>query len=242
MVYNRKKRYGRYTVEKRVDKTTEAQDTSFIVKRKNEMMTLTLVPLFTVLMCISAKLTIPIPVIPITLQVTVAIMSGLLLGARLGVMSQVLYVGMGLLGLPVFSSGGGVGYVFTGTFGYLLGFILCAFTGGLLADRLEKKKGTVKVPYLSILPIAIISLLVCYVSGILYLYFLSNFYTGYAGTKYSFLTTLAYGALPFIGKDLLLTILAAELTRRLWRFRRHNTVHTEKTASVVCDTVKDQVD
>jgi len=193
-------------------------------------------------MCISAKLTIPIPVIPITLQVTVAIMSGLLLGARLGVLSQLLYVGMGLLGLPVFSSGGGIGYVVTGTFGYLLGFIFCAFIGGLLADRLEKKKGTVTVPFLSILPIALISLLVCYISGILYLYFLSNYYTGYAGTKYSFLTTLAYGALPFIGKDILLTVLAAELTRRLWRFRRHVTVKTAKTASVASDTMQHQVD
>jgi biotin transport system substrate-specific component len=229
-------------MENRVNLTKKTKEDTFLIRRRRWMMTLTLVPLFTVLMCISAKLTIPIPVIPITLQVTVAIMSGLLLGARLGVLSQVLYVGMGLLGLPVFSSGGGIGYVFTGTFGYLLGFIFCAFTGGLLSDRLEKRKGTVKVPYLNILGISIVSLLVCYVSGVVYLYFLSNFYTGYAGTRYSFLTTLAYGALPFIGKDLLLAVLASELTRRLWRFRRHTAVKSSGTASVTGDTVKDQVD
>jgi biotin transport system substrate-specific component len=216
----------------RAEQTDRTKNESFLKRRRRLMTQLTLVPLFTVLMCISAKLTIPIPVIPITLQVTVAIMSGLLLGARLGVMSQVLYVGMGLLGLPVFSSGGGIGYVFTGTFGYLLGFIFSALVGGLLADRLEKKKGTVKVPYLSVLGISLTALLVCYVSGIVYLYFLSNYYTGYAGTKYSFLTTLAYGALPFIGKDLLLTILASELTRRLWRFRRHVDVKSVSIGSL----------
>ena len=229
-------------MKNRAEQTDSTKNESFLKRRRRLMTELTLVPLFTVMMCISARLTIPIPVIPITLQVTVAILSGLLLGARLGAFSQILYVGMGLLGLPVFSSGGGIGYVFTGTFGYLLGFILCAFVGGLLSDRLEKKKGTIEVPYLSILPIALISLLVCYASGILYLYFLSNFYTGYAGTKFSFLTTLAYGALPFIGKDLLLTILASELTRRLWRFRRHAGIKSADTVSTPGDAVKHQVD
>lgn len=229
-------------MEKTTDQTEKARDESFILRRKRLMTALTLVPLFTVLMCISAKLTIPIPVIPVTLQVTAAIMSGLLLGARLGVMSQLLYVGMGLLGLPVFSKGGGIGYIFTGTFGYLIGFIFCAFTGGILADRLEKRKGTVKVPYLSLLGISLVSLLACYISGILYLYVLSNYYTGYAGTRYSFLMTLAYGALPFIGKDLLLAVLASELVRRLWRFRRHAAVPLRVPPSDAGDAVKHKVD
>lgn len=229
-------------MENRADPIKHTKEESFLIRRRRLMTALTLVPLFTVLMCISAKISIPVPVIPITLQVTVAILSGLLLGARLGAMSQILYVGMGLLGLPVFSSGGGIGYVFTGTFGYLLGFIFCALAGGLLADRLEKRKGTVKAPYLCILGISIVSLLVCYSFGILYLYFLSNFYTGYAGTRYSFPLTLAYGALPFIGKDLLLAILASELARRLWRFRRHAPVKHASSHSVSGDAVKDQVD
>lgn len=192
---------------------------SFRESRKNRLLALTLVPLFTVLMIVSAKIVIPVPVIPITLQVTVAIMSGLLLGARLGFLSQLLYLFMGLMGLPVFARGGGIGYVVTGSFGYLVGFAFCALTGGILADMLDRRTNKVRVSYVRILLISFTALIVCYLFGITYLYFLSNFYTGFAGTKYSLMTTLAYGALPFIGKDILLCVLAAELTRRLWRFR-----------------------
>lgn len=192
---------------------------SFQQKRRKQLLSLTLVPIFTVLMCVSAKIVIPVPVIPITLQVTVAIMSGLLLGGRLGFLSQALYLFMGLIGLPVFASGGGIGYVVSGSFGYLVGFLFSALVGGILADLLDKRNGGKNVSFVYILLISIISLFVCYLFGITYLYFLSNYYTGYAGTKYSFYTTLAYGALPFIGKDIVLCVLASELTRRLWRIR-----------------------
>ena len=193
---------------------------TFHEKRKNQLLSLTLVPVFTVLMCVSAQITIPVPVIPFTLQVTVAIVSGLLLGSRLGFLSQALYLFMGLMGLPVFAGGGGgIGYVMRGSFGYLVGFLFCALIGGFLADITDIRTNGVKVSYMRILLISLTALLVCYAFGISYLYFLSNYYTGYAGTKYSFVTTLAYGALPFIGKDIGLCFLAAELTRRLWRFR-----------------------
>ena len=193
---------------------------TFHEKRKNQLLSLTLVPVFTVLMCVSAQITIPVPVIPFTLQVTVAIVSGLLLGSRLGFLSQALYLFMGLMGLPVFAGGGGgIGYVLRGSFGYLVGFLFCALIGGFLADITDRRTNGVHVSYIRILLISLTALAVCYVFGITYLYFLSNYYTGYAGTKYSFVTTLAYGALPFIGKDVVLCFLAAELTRRLWRFR-----------------------
>lgn len=193
---------------------------SFQEKRKGQLLSLTVVPVFTVLMCISAQITIPVPVVPFTLQVTVAIMSGLLLGARLGFLSQLLYLIMGLLGLPVFAGGGGgPGYVFRGSFGYLLGFVFCALAGGFLADRYAKRKTEPGILYARILIISLISLFICYLFGITYLFFLSNYYTGFSGQKYSFITTLAYGALPFIAKDVVLCLLASELTRRLWRFR-----------------------
>lgn len=195
------------------------QEPTFQEKRKNQLLSLTLVPFFTVLMCVSAQIRIPVPVIPFTLQVTVAIMSGLLLGARLGFLSQTLYLLMGLSGLPVFAGGGGIGYVVTGSFGYLIGFLFCALTGGFLADIADRRTDKIHIPYIRIMLISLLALAVCYSFGIVYLYVLSNYYTGYAGTKYTFLTTLAYGSLPYIGKDVVLCLLASELTRRLWRFR-----------------------
>lgn len=220
-------------MESKIIKNTTESTPNNYQQRKNHLLTLTLVPLFTVLMCVSAQIRIPVPVIPFTLQVTVAIMSGLLLGGKLGFLSQVLYLGMGLMGLPVFAGGGGLGYVFTGSFGYLVGFVFCAMIGGLLADLLDRRTDGVHAAYIRIFLISIIALLICYLFGIVYLYFLSNFYTGYSGTKYTFLTTLAFGSLPYIGKDIVLCLLASELTRRLWRFRYRGSGYPIKKSSAV---------
>ena len=62
-------------------------------------------------------------------------MAGLLLGARLGALSQALYVGLGLVGLPIFAAGGGFSYVFNPTFGFLLGLIPAAWVIGRLAEK-----------------------------------------------------------------------------------------------------------
>ena len=68
----------------------------------------------------------------ITLQCFFTAMAGLLLGARLGALSQALYVGLGLVGLPIFAAGGGFSYVFNPTFGFLLGLIPAAWVIGRL--------------------------------------------------------------------------------------------------------------
>jgi biotin transport system substrate-specific component len=190
-----------------------------LVMRKKYLRALALTPLFTVLMIVSAKISIPMPFLPITFQVTAAILSGLLLGSRLGLLSQILYLIMGLAGLPVFTKGGGIEYVFTGSFGYIIGFCFCAFVGGLLSDRIDQIQNRIPPKYSYILLISIISLLVCYLFGVLYLFFLSNFYTGFSGSRDAAIMTLIYGAAPYLLKDIVLTVVAAELARRLWSFR-----------------------
>ena len=87
--------------------------------------------LFVVLMIVSAYIRIPIPYVPITFQTVVAVLAGLLLGAKWGTASVAVYIFMGLLGLPVFSGGGGFAYVLQLTFGYILGFAAAAFAAGL---------------------------------------------------------------------------------------------------------------
>lgn len=90
--------------------------------------------LFAALTAIGAHLKIPLPLgIPITLQTTIVLLAGFLLGARYGALSQVLYLVIGLIGFPVFAEGGGPAYVLKPTFGYLLGFPLAAYVAGWLA-------------------------------------------------------------------------------------------------------------
>lgn len=85
---------------------------------------------FTALTAIGAWLRLPLPSGAITLQFLFAIMAGVLLGAKYGAFSQLLYVALGLLGLPVFSSGGGFTYVLQPSFGFLLGLIAAAWVAG----------------------------------------------------------------------------------------------------------------
>ena len=91
-----------------------------------------LVSAFAALTAVGAYLKIPLPHIPITLQTFFVIMSGNLLGLKFGTLSQFLYLIVGLLGIPVFANGGGPGYIFQPTFGYLLGYPFCALAIGIL--------------------------------------------------------------------------------------------------------------
>lgn len=67
-----------------------------------------------------------------TLQAVFAVVAGMMIGSADGALSQLLYVVLGLLGLPVFANGGGFSYVFRPTFGYLLSLPVAAFVAGKL--------------------------------------------------------------------------------------------------------------
>ena len=82
---------------------------------------------FVVLMVIGAFLHIPFFPVPLTFQTVISVLAGLLLGPWYGAGAVLVYIFMGLCGLPVFASGGGFSYVVNPTFGYLLGFAAAAF-------------------------------------------------------------------------------------------------------------------
>ena len=82
--------------------------------------------LFAALAAVGAFLRIPVPLVPFTLQFLFTNLAGLLLGKKLGAVSVGVYVLLGLMGLPIFTGGGGIGYLVHPTFGYLIGFILGA--------------------------------------------------------------------------------------------------------------------
>ena len=90
--------------------------------------------LFTALIAIGAFIRIPVPVCPFTLQLLFTTLAGLLLGSKKGALSVALYVLLGLVGVPVFTEGGGPSYIFQPTFGYLVGFIAGAWLTGKLRE------------------------------------------------------------------------------------------------------------
>ena len=91
--------------------------------------------LFAALTAIGAFLHFQLFQATITLQFFFTAMAGLLLGAKLGALSQLLYVVLGLVGVPIFAAGGGFGYIFNPTFGFLLGLIPTAWVIGKIAER-----------------------------------------------------------------------------------------------------------
>jgi len=159
-----------------------------------------LVALFAALTAIGAFIKIPIPPVPLTLQFLFCAFAGVLLGSRLGMYSQMLYVAIGLSGIPIFTNGGGISYVFQPTFGYLIGFILCAFIIGKLTENLKE------VNFKNIFFPVIVGLISVYAVGVPYLYFILN---GYLGKSVPFLTVLKSGFLMFIIQDICWSILIA---------------------------------
>jgi len=95
----------------------------------------TLVLGFAILTGIAAQLKIEIGAIPITMQTLVVLLSGALLGSKKGLMSQFIYILGGLTTLPWFARGGGMAYILSPTFGYILGFVLAAYLVGILTEK-----------------------------------------------------------------------------------------------------------
>ena len=84
--------------------------------------------LFAALTAVGAFIRIPFGVISFTLQTFFVVLSGALLGKKYGTMAQALYVILGLIGIPIFTKGGGPQYVLEPSFGYLLGVL--SYRGG----------------------------------------------------------------------------------------------------------------
>ena len=92
---------------------------------------------FAVAMVLAARFEIPNYPVPFTLQTMVVLLAGAFLGSRNGAFSQMLYLGAGLLGLPVFAGGAfGLLQLAGPTGGYLLAFpVAAALVGYLLRER-----------------------------------------------------------------------------------------------------------
>ena len=130
-----------------------------------------LIALFAALAAVGAFVKIPIGTVPVTLQFAFCNLAMLLLGWKWGTVSIAVYLVLGLVGVPIFTLGGGFGYVLQPTFGYLLGFCLGCFFGGLICSR--GVNGFARRLCGSLVNLAIV-----YTVGVLYLGLIMKFYLG----------------------------------------------------------------
>ena len=175
---------------------------------------LVLVALFVALTAVGAKIEIPLPYVPLTMQTFFVLLAGMLLGSRPGALSQAVYVALGLVGLPIFSRGGGFGYIFQPTFGYLIGFIPAAYIVGLLVER--RPEATLP----GFLLASLSGLAIVYLFGLAYLWVCTNFFLG---KELTVLQTVKVGLLLLLPgaalKVVLSAVLGREVRRRLERQR-----------------------
>ena len=98
--------------------------------------TMTGIALMAAIMCMIGPISIPIGVVPITLTDFVIYSSVYLLGSKCGTISYIVYLMLGVFGLPVFSGySGGIAKLAGPTGGYLIGFIFMALSSGCIIER-----------------------------------------------------------------------------------------------------------
>lgn len=167
---------------------------------------LILVAMFAALTAIGAFIKVPIPYVPFTLQYLFCALAGIILGSRLGALSQIVYVAIGLSGVPVFTEGGGISYIFKPTFGYLIGFIVAAYVIGKIREN------TKELTFLKTVFTLLFGLFFIYLFGVVYLYISYNLYLG---KNISFYFAFFYGFVVCIAGDLVLTVFAAYISIKL---------------------------
>lgn len=128
-----------------------------------------IVALFAALTAVGAFIKIPVPPVPFTLQNFFVVLSALILGPKLASAAQVIYLLIGLSGIPIFAYGGGIQYVVNPTFGYLVGFAAFAFTTGIIIKKLNKPT------YINYFIASFCGMIISYIIGVTYLYLVYKF-------------------------------------------------------------------
>lgn len=159
---------------------------------------LVLISIFSALTAIGAFIRIPLPIVPFTLQYFFCALGAILLGARRGFLAQLIYVGIGLIGVPVFTKGGGPQYILQPTFGYLIGFIVAAYIIGKITGNIKNLK------MMNIFVACIVGLGVIYLLGCVHMYIIYNFYLDQIMSVW---TAVKLGLITCLPSDLLLTLI-----------------------------------
>jgi biotin transport system substrate-specific component len=160
----------------------------------------------TTLTVAAAQISVPLPFtdVPLTLTPMVVLLGGMALGARLGMTSQLLYLALGMAGLPVFAASPvlppGILRLVGPTGGYLMAYPLAAFLVGLLAERGYGRS------YISSFLTMLVGLIVIFAGGAAWL-----------ALQIGVLPALAAGVIPFVAADLLKLLVAAAFLPGMWR-------------------------
>ncbi len=182
---------------------------------------LAIVVLGSLVLAAAANIKVPLPPVPFSLAtLAVALIAGAF-GWRIGVATVALYIAEGLSGLPFFSNGGGWGYVFSPTFGFIVGYLPMALIIGWAADRGAARSAVRLFGWM------LLADLVVFAFGFAWLLAVANMILGAGGALPTWLAsgdlmTVGWNAAvqPFLLWDVLKMALAALTVSGIWALVR----------------------
>ena len=170
---------------------------------------LSLSAFFAAILSVSALISIPLGSISFTLQSFVVMVMGLILTRKIAMASILTYLFLGIIGLPVFSSGrAGLMVLFGPTGGYLVGFVFALYFMTSISI-----KGFIQKFLLTILA----GIWIVYTAGVFGLMWT---------LKMSFMEAITVGVIPFITFDLIKAYLAVLLSEKLGDKLKHSIANT----------------
>lgn len=178
-----------------------------------KFLNLTLSAFFVAIMAVSGtilKIPLPPPLPSLSMQFFFSTLSGIILGSKLGAISMLVYLLLGLAGAPIFTAGGGIGYIFYPSFGYILGFIGSAFISGFFHELIERKYNIISIKWLIIGNF--LSLIFVYFCGVFYIYLIKNLYTE---SNISIINAMQIGMLSFMPTDSLWCVFSALIGNKI---------------------------
>ena len=177
------------------------------MKNTNKSVAIATSGLFASLTAIGAYISIPTGFIPFTFQIFFVLLSGIVLGPKLGPLSQIIYIGIGTAGFPVFASGNaGPGVLFGPKGGYLIGFVVASFLTGIIYKKLISSNQKTRTFMATLAGITVI-----YIFGFINL-------LRFQPPKGALIT----GVIPFIPLDIIKAILVVLVVSKLPKFTMIN--------------------
>ena len=171
---------------------------------------ITLTAMFSAIIAICSWITIPITIVPFTLQTFAVAISVCMLGTKRSTISVIVYILLGAVGVPVFAGfKGGLGSLLGMTGGYIIGFIFMTIISGLIIQKFGRK-------FIVMMLALILGLAVCYAFGTAWFIYV---YTNSKGAI-GIVSALSMCVFPYIIPDILKFSVAILISNRLYKFTK----------------------
>jgi len=182
------------------------------------------IALMSAVLCVVSPFTIPVPMspVPLSLSLFAVYLAAVLLGAKRGTICVLIYVLLGMVGLPVFSGfSGGIGVLLGPTGGYIIGYIPCALLTGVLAERkrlvkteAEQQKRVQRWRKITWNTVAmVLGTLICYACG-------TAWFLVIMGGTYTLMQALVICVVPYLIFDITKIFAAAAMVLPMQRILR----------------------